>query len=314
MSTDYSINGIGYSPLGNWGLNTNVQYGSYDAYMPSMMGLNPMYANNCYTGINGMYGMYGMYPQYMTQMQSAYQNIEASQLQHAGNMQAQVLNNEVNAYKNTNTSLIEKISTDGAVQNSITNLYAKVKEGDGDAVCKQFDELRSAILTTYKNELNVPGDTLNATLVETIEKLYYNVVNAAANDGTTHTLRGDIEKHCESFVGNGFMSGFRRGHSEKSKEEVLNHCFGLPIDDYKSKQTQEGIAKGAGRVASVLEKGAYGAGATVAATGLGLGLGKLFLGNTFSLTKTLGKVWKPAALIGLGLGIVADIFWQSSES
>ena len=54
-----SIAGIGYSPLGTMGLGMSGQYGSYDAYMPSMMGMgygmgmmNPMF------GMGGMMGAY----------------------------------------------------------------------------------------------------------------------------------------------------------------------------------------------------------------------------------------------------------------
>ena len=110
MTLGYGISGIGWNPLGNVGLGMSGQFGSYDAYMPSMYGMTPsMYGMGMNPSIFGMNGMYGMYnPSFMANM---YQQVEASQAMHSGNMHELLLNNEVSAHRDTDSALVKKILT-----------------------------------------------------------------------------------------------------------------------------------------------------------------------------------------------------------
>ena len=108
MTLGYGISGIGYNPLGNMGLGMSGAYGSYDAYMPSMMGMN--YGMGM--GMNpsfGMGGMMGAYPAFMAQMQQVQNQIEASQAEHNSAMHNILLNNEVNAHRETDSALMKKM-------------------------------------------------------------------------------------------------------------------------------------------------------------------------------------------------------------
>lgn len=313
MTTGYGISGIGYSPLGNLGLGSTGSYTSYDMYMPSMMGMN--YGMGMNGSVFGMGGLYNAYPAYMTQMAQAQQNIESSQLNHAGNMQAQVLTNQVNGYQNSDTAIIQSMLVNSDVQHGITLLHQKINEGDMDGACAEFDKLHSYVLKTYKAEFEKNADKINphTSATRIIDGLYQQVATTLAKDGRTHDLITDIREKGESYVTNGWNSGFKRGHHKKTADEALNHCFGTEIDNLQSKKTAEAISQGAGRVGSVVTKGAIASAGAVAGTGIVLGLGKALSLGKLPWMKTMSKVWKPAAAIGLGLGMVADILWQCSE-
>lgn len=306
-SLGYGISGIGYNPLGNMGLGMTGTYGSYDAYMPSMMGMNYGMGNP----MLGMGGMMGAYPTFMAQMQQVQNQIEASQAQHSSAMHNILVQNEVNAHRETDSALMKKMLTNGDIQQGIQNLYNKVREGDQDGICSEYDKLKTYVYNTYRDELAARGDKINPSVSATqyIEAIYGNVISKQT--GKISDLRSDIKRYGDNAATNGFMSGFRRGHHNRYVDETMNHCFGLEIDQKRSKDMRQNIGNGVGRAASVLEKGAYGSVAGVAATGTLLGLGKIF-GN-YSWFNAMGKAWRPAAAIGLLAGMAADIWWQTEK-
>ena len=140
MTTGYGISGIGYpmTGLGNLGLGGVSSFSSYDAYMPSSMGMG--YGMGY--GMMSPYGMGMLNPAYMAQMQG---QMETYQLNHAANMQQLTLNHEVQARDLTNSALVKKILSQGSIDQGIQNLYAKVKERDMDGVCEEFDRLKTKI-------------------------------------------------------------------------------------------------------------------------------------------------------------------------
>lgn len=324
MTLGYGISGIGYNPLGNIGLGTSGQYSSYDAYMPSMMGMN--YGMGAMNPMMGMGGMMGMYPTFMAQMQQVQNQIEASQVQHNGAMHNILLNNEVNAHRETDSALMKKMLTNGDIHQGIQNLYNKVREGDQDGICSEFDKLKDYVYNTYKDELAARGDKINPSVSATqyIEAIYGNIISTQT--GRVCDLRSDIKRYGDGSFANGFMSGFRRDHHSRYIDETMNHCFGLEIDQKGSKDMKQGIGNGVGRTASVLEKGLYGATAGVAAAGIGIGLIKLL--NHLIPVKNAGEwstglkcikemKWsgpmKFLGLAGLAAGMAADIWWQTEK-
>ncbi len=312
MTLGYGISGIGYSPLGNLGLGMTGAYASYDAYMPSMMGMNG--------SLFGMGGMMGTYPSFMMQMQNAQNQMELSRLQHAGNMQAAVLRNEVAANRNTDSALISKMLTNGDIQQGIQNLYNKVREGDQDGICNEFDKLKTYVYNTYRDDLKARGDKINPAVsaTEIIEKIYANIITAQSG-GELHDLRSDITRYGDHATMNGFMQGFRTDHHSRYVDETLNHCFGLEIDQKGSKDFKQNVGKGMGRTASVLEKGVYGAVAGAGAWTLGSGLTKLgagVIGCGKKVPFMTGGWWKWgkwSAGVGALLAMVGDIVWQATR-
>lgn len=312
MTLGYGISGIGYNPLGNMGLGMSGQYGSYDAYMPSMMGMN--YGMGMMNPTFGMGGMMGAYPQFMAQMQQAQNQMEASQAQHNSAMHNILLNNEVTAHRETDSALVKKMLTNGDIQQGIQNLYNKVQEGDQDGICSEFDKLKDYVYNTYRDELAARGNKINPSVSATqyIEAIYANVISTQT--GQIHDLRSDIKNNGDGALVNGFMSGFRRDHHARYIDETLNHCFGLEIDHKGSKDMRQNIGNGVGRTASVLEKGVYGAGAGVAGAGLICGLGKFFSGGKLPMFTKFGRTAWWAAGIGALAGMAADIWWQTEKA
>ena len=318
MTLGYGITGIGYNPLGTMGLGMTGQYASYDAYMPSMMGnsyatamTNPMFATGA---MSGMYGMGGMYsPTYWA---GAQQQIEASQLQHAGNMQKLVLDNEVNGLNNSNSALINKMLSDGDIEQGVRRLYEKVREGDQDGICSEYDKLKSYIYATYKNELTAKGNKINpdTSARKIIEAIYGQTATALSSDGKTHSLEGDIKHYGENYFENGFMSGLKRGHNKRTTDETLNHVFDYSINDQGSKEVNRVIGEGLGKATSVVQKGVIGSAAGITATGLALGLGKLLSFGKLPWLKCMGASWKGAMTIGAIAGVIGDIWWQATKS
>lgn len=328
-----SIAGIGYGPLGTYGLGMSGQFGSYDAYMPSMYGMSPsMYGMGMNPSIFGMNGMYGMYnPAFMANM---YQQVEASQAQHSGNMHEMLLNNEINAHRHTDSALVKKILTNADVQQSAANLYDKVKSGDQDGICQEFDKLRDNILNTYRDEFAAMGDKINPITSAThyAEHVYGNLATAWAGDGKTHSFRDDVIKYGDSSFQNGFMSGLVRDHHDRYVDETLNHCIDVRIDHKESKDRRQALGNGLGRVASVLAKGAIGGGIGLGAGAIGLGtlkgLDKAFFTHKEIIdgvekkvngTKLISNIkWggplKFLAAAGIIAGMVADIFWQTEAA
>ncbi len=326
MAPGYSISGIGYNPLGNVGLGMSGQYGSYDAYMPSMMGMG--YGMGM--GMNPMFGMGGMmsaYPQFMAQMQATQNQIEASQAEHSSAMHKILMNNTVSAHRETDSALMRKMLTNGDIQQGIQNLYNKVREGDQDGICSEFDKLKNYVYNTYRDELAARGDKINPSVSATqyIEAIYGDVITAQT--GKVHDLRSDIVAKGDGSFVNGFMSGFRKDHHGRYIDETLNHCFGLEIDQKGAKDMKQTIGNAIGRPASVLEKGIYGAAAGAGAAGLGLGLIKLInsafpkgsaegAGRGAKCIRNIkwGGPLRFFAVAGLLAGMAADIWWQATDN
>ena len=307
-----SIAGIGYNPLGDIGLGMSGQFGSYDAFMPSMMGMG--YGMGMTNPMFGMGGMMSSYPQYLAQMQQTQNMIEASQAKHNGAMHNILLNNEVNAYGETDSALIQKMLQNGDVKQGILRLQEKVEEGDQDGICKEFDELKKYVSNTYSKEISSRGNNINpdTSVVEIITNLYSQI--DSTQKGKTRDLITEIRQYGDNAFENGFMSGFKRGHHTRYVDETLNHCFGLSIDQREAKDTNELIGNALGRTASVIQKGAYGAAAGAGAYSL-LNLGTKGLGALVGCKvpfKWRGVGW--GALFGALAGVAADIWWQSGKA
>ena len=314
----YGITGL--SPLGTLGLGAMGGFGSYDMYMPSSMGMNPM----MYGGLGG-YGGYGMgmmdpygmmmnYPVFMAQAQN---QMEELQVKHAGNMHGLYLQNEVRGHEQTDSALISKILTNGSVQQGIYSLHQKVKEGDQNGICEQYDKLKTEIYNTYSKEFQARGSNVNPAIVvnDIIEKLYGSIISA--QEGTTQDLRTNIKKYGDGAFQNGFMKGFRMDHHERDIDSTLNHIYGERIDHKGYKDRTNTIGTGVGYVARGAEVaaigGAAGVGATYAGIGAIKGLGKIF-GKDWIHFSGKGKI---AAGIGLATAIAAivgDAIWRQQSA
>jgi len=317
MTTGYGISGIGYNPMmmgiGDVGLGVNSAYGNYDNYMLGMNGFGYSSGYNPMSMTGSIYGYGGYNPLFMGQMMSA---MERNQLEHAGNMHSLVLQNETQAYRDTDKALIDKILTNSSVQKGIENLRTKVVEGDQDGICQEFDKLRQQIYKTYGDEIRARGHEENPyeAATQIINNLYTQQVTAQ-NGGVTADLKLDIIKYGEKAFTNGFNQGRRKGHHDRYVDETLQHCLGLRVDEKESKDKAQAIGKIAGKGCKVAEYGAIGAiagGATVATT---YGIGSKML-NKFDW-KTLGKCGKwgaaiagTATAVGCLLGL-DDLIWKT---
>lgn len=326
MATGYSVSGIGYPNmgLGSYGLGASGTYGSYDNYMPSMMGMSGMGMtgmNNSILGGMGAYGgmgMMGMYnPVFMGQLQN---QMEENQLQHAGAMHEILKQQEVNAHRSTDSALIQKILTNGDVQQGIQNLYAKVKSGDQDGICTEFDKLKNYVYATYKDELDARGAKINPSIAATqiVEAIYGQVITAQT--GQTSDLRSDIERYGEGAFTNGFMQGFKGGHQKRYIDETMNHCFGLEVNDKREQDMHQTLGKGVGSVAKVGKWGLAGATAgTIAGLGtcaVGIPIANAFLkeGSKIARAGKWGKFALVGSIVGALGGIAADLLWQHSAA
>lgn len=272
------ITGIGY-PLGNIGLNATGTYGSYDAYMPSYLGTNGYGAYGTAGLGSSIFNGAGMYnPLFMGNVyQQMQQQMEASQLTHAGRMHAGVYANEVAAHRTTDSALIEKILTNSDIQQGVVNLHAKVCAGEQEGICQEFDKLKDYILTTYRDELAARGDKINvsSSATEIIERVYGSLISAKQG-GTVANLRDDILRNCDKAFTNGFYKGFKKGHHDKYVDETMMHCFGLRIDEKKSKDAHQELGQWVGTAANVGKWSLYGAGAFAGVGTVGLGVLKGF--------------------------------------
>ena len=292
---------IGY-PLGGYGLGGYGAFSSYDAYMPSMMGMGMGY---------GGYGMYGMnqmmmYPAFMAQMQN---QMEVNKLNHAAYMQQATLDYEVNAQKITQSALFNKTMQDGAVKQGIQNLYAKVKERDQDGICEEFDKLKQYVYATYKDDLVREGyPNANVGATEYIERLYATLISP--QEQRPVDLRTHILENGDGAFRNGFMSAFKSGHNGRYTEETLNHIFGESINHKGHHDTNQKVGGWAGGAAHTIKTGAIGGAA--AATGfatlnlIAKGGASIFGGKVPFSFKWLGKF----GLIGLIGGIALDAYNQ----
>lgn len=316
MAPSYSISGLGYNPLGTFGLGMTGTFSNYDTYMPSMLGMDyGLGMNNSIFGMNAMNSMYGMmgYPSYIAQMQQIQNQMQLAQTQHNGAMHAALIGNEVSAMRETDSALMQKILTNGDVQQGIQNLYEKVREGDQDAICQEFDKLKNYIFNTYRAEFQARGANINPDVSATqyMEAVYSQIISAQTNE--IHDLRSDIKKYGDNSFQNGFMQGFRKGHHGRYVDETMNYCFGLPIDEKETKDARQTLGTGVGKAAHVAKIGTYGAIGSVAVTGTAVGLAKLVAPSKVKWLASMGKAWRPALLIGAALAVAGDIIWQCSS-
>lgn len=301
-TTGYGITGIGYPMygLGDYGLSTNSAYGTYDNYM---LGNGMGYMNNPMAmGMNGSVFGYGGYnPLFMGQMMS---QMEMNQANHAANMHTTLLENQTQAHRETDKALIDKILTNASVQKGVKTLATKVREGDQDGICLEFDKLRQQIYKTYGDEIKARGYEENPydAATQLIDVLYTNIVTAQ-NGGETADLEQDIKRYGEKAFTNGFKQGHRKGHYDRYIDETLQHCFGYRIDEKESKDRAQAAGKIAGKVVNGLEWGA--AGAAVGSTAYGI---KSIATKSFNV-KSLGKWAGLAALAGIGL----DLLWKIGD-
>lgn len=302
--SDYGIAGIGgfnpyMSGLGMYGLGTGGSYGSY--YNPSTMNM---------MGMGGMTGMMGMYnPTFMSQMTQAYQDIEKSQLKHAGAMHELLLENKTNAFKAEDMAMFKKAMEDANVNGQIVNLAEKIREGDADGICEEFDRLKIALYQKYNTELKANSNRLDPTeSVHTIiENLYSQIISKKT--GEQVSLRSDIKKYGETAFMHGFNKDFfgKKDYHGKYTEETLSYLFGTRIDNKGGKDRMESIGGWVG-------KGAEGATAAVGGYAAGLGFAGLGAIESSSLRNKITlsgmhKFGKFAALAALA----GDIFWQCTR-
>lgn len=266
------------SPLGTYGLSAASAYGSYDNYMPSTYAMNGMMN----TGMNGigfggmdpsmMYGMgmmnpmagsYGMeimmqYPKMMHELQN---EIEKNQLLHNADMHRGMVTNEAKAYDDSVSALVQKILVNGDVQQGIMSLHEKIKEGDQDGICEEYDKLKTYVYNEYKEEFKNKGDKINAAIAanEVIERMYNEIVSQKF--GGTHSLREEIIAHGETAFQNGFYRGLRQDHNQKYVNQTLNHIYGERINNVGENENRQKFGKVLGFGASFAEKGAIGAAA-----------------------------------------------------
>lgn len=301
MAPGYSISGIGYPMmgLGDYGLSTNSSYGNYDNYMLGMNGYSGMgYSMNPAMGMNGSVFGYGGYnPLFMGQMMS---QMEQYQANHAADMHTTLLDNQTRAHRETNKALIDKVLTDASVQQGVKTLATKVREGDQDGICLEFDNLRQQIYRTYGDEIRARGNEENAhqAVTQLIDYLYTSIITAQ-NGGETADLEQDIKKYGDKAFVNGFKQGHRKGHHDRYIDETLQHCFGYRIDEKESKDRAQAVGKLTGKAVNGLEWGVAGA---------GVGTAGHLMKNGFKL-KGLGT-W---ALIGGLVGIGVDAIWKLAD-
>ncbi len=292
----FGITGIGYNPymsgLGMYGLSGGSSYSSY--YNPAFMGYGGM-------------GMMGMYPAYMQQMNQAYQNIEKQQLNHSGAMHELLLENRTNAYRAEDRALFEESMEDARLNGLVVNLAEKIREGDADGICEEFDKLKVALYQKHNAYLKANSDRLDPaeSVNNIIEAMYAQIISKKT--GEQVSLRSDIKKYGESAFMHGFNEKFfgKKEYHNKYTEETLSYLFGTRIDNKGGKDRMEKIGGG---VAHVAEAG------TAAAAGFGAGLGLAALGkvvNPLGMCKNLGLKGTGRLAKGLALAALAgDIIWQ----
>lgn len=303
------ISGIGaYNPymsgLGTFGLGVGSSFGTYGD--PSMMmGMGGM------MGFPGGMGMMGMYnPAFMSQMNQAYQDMEASQLRHSSAMHEIMMQNKTDAYKAEDMALFRKAMEDASLNGSVVNLAEKIREGDADGICEEFDRMKVALYQKYHKYLNENKDRLDPkeSINNVIEMMYAEIISKKT--GEQVSLRNDIKRYGETAFMHGFNESFfgKKDYHNKYTEETLSYLFGTRIDNKGGKDRME-------KIGSYTAKGAEGL--TAAAAGYGIGLGAAAIGkvwNPFGVCKELGlkgshKFAKCAALAAF----VGDILWQCSR-
>lgn len=307
MSYPFGITGIGSNPymngLGSFGLGTGGTYSSIGDM--SSMGMAG-YGMNGMGAMMGMPGMMGMYnPSFMGQMNQAYQEIEKQNLEHAGAMHKLMLQTQTQNYQADDQYLFQKSLEDGSVNTLIVNLADKIREGDADGICEEFDKLKSTLYTKHADYLKANSNRLNPSdsVNNVIENLYAQIITAKT--GQVASLRNDIKQYGETAFNHGFNKNFfgKKDYHNNYSEETLSYLFGTRIDNKSGKDRMENIGGTVGRVAEA---------GTVAASGAAAGIGASILARLCSSKVTFsGAKWMAA--IGAVGGLAADVLWQMSR-
>ena len=307
MSYPFGITGIGSNPymngLGSFGLGAGGTYSSIGDM--SSMGMAG-YGMNGMGAMMGMPGIMGMYnPSFMGQMNKAYHEIEKQNLEHAGAMHKLMLQTQTQNYQADDQYLFQKSLEDGSVNTLIVNLADKIREGDADGICEEFDKLKSTLYTKHADYLKANSNRLNPSdsVNNVIENLYAQIITAKT--GQVASLRNDIKQYGETAFNHGFNKNFfgKKDYHNNYSEETLSYLFGTRIDNKSGKDRMENIG---GTVGRVVEAG------TVAASGAVAGIGASILARLFSSKVTFrGAKWMAA--IGAVGGLAADVLWQMSR-
>ena len=297
----FGISGIGgYNPymsgLGTLGLGAGSSFGSYgDPTM--MMGMGGMTGMMGFPGGMGMMGMYN--PAFMSQMNQAYQDMEKSQLRHSSAMHEIMMQNKTDAFKAEDMALFRKAMEDASLNGAVVNLAEKIREGDADGICEEFDKMKIAIYQKYHTYLNENKDRLDPkdSVNNIIEMMYAEIISKKT--GEQVSLRNDIKRYGETAFNHGFNEKFfgKRDYHKKYTEETLSYLFGTRIDNKRGKDRMEMIGGGLGRAAEA---------GTAAAVGYGTGLGLAGIASilssgvrqslsTASVRDEAGKIVKDAA-------------------
>lgn len=314
--SSFGINGIGYNPmmsgLGTYGLGSSGSFGTYaDPMTMGMMGMSPY-------SMGGL-GMMGMYnPSFMAQYNQIQQEMEKSQLNHASAMHDIMLQNKTQAFTAEDRALFEKAMVDAGVNLGIENLSRKVKEGDQDGICEEFDKLKRTLYAKYGDYFKANSHRINADVYASnfIEILYSKI--RSAQEGVQVDLRGDINKYGESAFEHGFRKNFfGKDYHERYTAETMNYLFGTSVDNKAGKDRME-------KVGATIESGVeyatapvVGALAGAGVAGTAAGLGKMltpdFISNRISWNgfKNFSKLGAAIGAIGL---LAADIWWQNSRA
>lgn len=312
MSYPFGITGIGSNPymngLGSFGLGAGGTYSSIGDM--SSMGMAG-YGMNGMGAMMGMPGMMGMYnPSFMGQMNKAYQEIEKQNLEHAGAMHKLMLQTQTQNYQADDQYLFQKSLEDGSVNTLVVNLADKIREGDADGICEEFDKLKSTLYTKHADYLKANSNRLNPSdsVNNVIENLYAQIITAKT--GQVASLRNDIKQYGETAFNHGFNKNFfgKKDYHNNYSEETLSYLFGTRIDNKAGKDRMETFGGAAGRVAE---------GATAAGAGYGIGLAAAALAkvvNPLGICKNLGfKGTHSFGKIGLMAALAGDILWQMSR-
>ena len=307
MSYPFGITGIGSNPymngLGSFGLGAGGTYSSIGDMSSMGMAGYGMSGMGAMMGMPGMMGMYN--PSFMGQMNQAYQEIEKQNLEHAGAMHKLMLQTQTQNYQADDQYLFQKSLEDGSVNTLIVNLADKIREGDADGICEEFDKLKSTLYTKHADYLKANSNRLNPSdsVNNVIENLYAQIITAKT--GQVASLRNDIKQYGETDFNHGFNKNFfgKKDYHNNYSEETLSYLFGTRIDNKSGKDRMENIGGTVGRVAEA---------GTVAASGAAAGIGASILARLCSSKVTFsGAKWMAA--IGAVGGLAADVLWQMSR-
>ena len=307
MSYPFGITGIGSNPymngLGSFGLGAGGTYSSIGDMSSMGMAGYGMSGMGAMMGMPGMMGMYN--PSFMGQMNQAYHEIEKQNLEHAGAMHKLMLQTQTQNYQADDQYLFQKSLEDGSVNTLIVNLADKIREGDADGICEEFDKLKSTLYTKHADYLKANSNRLNPSdsVNNVIENLYAQIITAKT--GQVASLRNDIKQYGETAFNHGFNKNFfgKKDYHNNYSEETLSYLFGTRIDNKSGKDRMENIGGTVGRVAEA---------GTVAASGAAAGIGASILARLCSSKVTFsGAKWMAA--IGAVGGLAADVLWQMSR-